>query len=449
MIDLPFAVRQALGLLQAAGYEAFLVGGAVRDSLRGKDAAKDWDITTSALPEQTKAVFAGFRLIETGLQHGTVTVLVEGEPLEITTYRVDGTYTDHRRPDSVTFTRSLREDLARRDFTINALAYHPDVGVVDYFGGRQDLADGIVRCVGEPERRFEEDALRILRALRFASVHGMTVEPQTAAAVHRCRHLLERVAAERVQSELTKLLAGPGAREILLEFADVLAVVIPELAPTFGFAQCNAHHDKDVWAHTAAVVQAAPPQPVVRWAALLHDIGKPGSFTVDEAGVGHFYGHPQRSAQLADAILRRLKFDTASREQIVTLVQAHDQPILPERRCLKRLLNRLGGAEPLRRLLALHRADTLGQSALSQPRLQQYEQAEQLLDELLQQALCVNLSDLAVNGRDLLALGLRGRQIGAALEAALQAVIEEQLPNERQPLLEFIRAGEWCNTGAQ
>ena len=249
MMTLPEQVHMALDRLEAAGWEAFVVGGAVRDALRGC-AAGDWDITTNAEPEQVERVFSGERLIETGLRHGTVTVLLDGLPLEITTYRVDGGYSDHRRPDSVTFTRSLRDDLLRRDFTMNALAYNPQTGLVDICGGAEDLAHGIVRCVGEPERRFREDGLRILRALRFASVLGFTIEPETAAAIHRCAELLRYLAAERVLSELTKLLCGQNAGAVLREFSDVLAVPIPELRPMFGFAQHNPHHDRDVWQHT-------------------------------------------------------------------------------------------------------------------------------------------------------------------------------------------------------
>ena len=243
MLTLPSQVHTALDRLTAAGWEAYVVGGAVRDALRGC-AAGDWDITTNAEPAQVERVFAGERLIETGLRHGTVTVLLDGLPLEITTYRVDGDYTDHRRPDAVRFTRSLREDLLRRDFTMNALAYHPRTGLVDVCGGAEDIARGVVRCVGEPDRRFQEDGLRILRALRFSSVLGFQIAPETAAAIHRNRALLQYLAAERVRSELTKLLCGQNVDAVLREFSDVLAVPIPELRPMFGFEQHNPHHDR-------------------------------------------------------------------------------------------------------------------------------------------------------------------------------------------------------------
>lgn len=227
MMKLPPQVNTAFEMLEAAGYEAYLVGGAVRDYVRDNSPAKDWDITTNALPEQVEEIFTGYHLIETGLKHGTVTVVIDQEPLEITTYRVDGDYSDHRHPDSVSFTRSLKDDLERRDFTMNALAYNPRTGVVDFVGGKADIAGDLVRCVGDPDRRFQEDGLRMLRALRFASVYGMTIEAATAAAIHRNKHLLKGIAAERILVELTKMLCAQGAAGVLRDFADVLAVPIP------------------------------------------------------------------------------------------------------------------------------------------------------------------------------------------------------------------------------
>ena len=295
MMKLPPQVNTAFALLDAAGYEAFLVGGAVRDYVRSCSPAKDWDITTNALPEQVEEAFAGYRLIETGLKHGTVTVVIDHEPLEITTYRIDGDYTDHRHPDSVSFTRNLKDDLERRDFTMNALAYNPKTGIVDLVGGQEDIENGLIRCVGDPDRRFQEDGLRMLRALRFASVFEMQIEEQTAAAIHRNKELLKGIAAERIQVEVTRLLCGKGVADVLRSFADVLAIPIPELSPMFGFDQHNPHHDKDIWNHTIVVVTSIRPEPILRWAALLHDIGKPSCFTIAEDGVGHFFGHAEKS----------------------------------------------------------------------------------------------------------------------------------------------------------
>ena len=436
MMNLPEQVRRALARLEAAGHEAFVVGGAVRDYVRGADTGTDWDITTSALPEETETIFSGYRVIEAGMKHGTVTVLLDGEPLEITTYRVDGGYSDHRHPDEVRFTRSLREDLRRRDFTMNAMAYSPRTGVVDPFGGQADLAAGVVRCVGEPDRRFQEDALRILRALRFASALGMGIHPDTARAARDNRGLLTSVAAERVRVELTKLLCGADAERVLLEFPDILSVPLPEIGAMVCFDQHNPHHDRDVWAHTAAVTAAIPAQPVLRWAALLHDVGKPPCFSLAEDGVGHFYGHAAESARMADGILRRLRFNTDSREEIVRLIRYHDLPIQPERRPVKRLMNKLG-PDTVRRLIELHKADTRGQSAICAGRIAEYDAVAAVLDEILNEKECFSLRDLAVNGTDMMALGLAGRDIGRALNACLTAVMEEKLPNERAALLEY------------
>ena len=436
MINLPEQVRRALARLEAAGHEAFVVGGAVRDCVRGAGTGTDWDITTSALPEATETIFSGYRVIEAGMKHGTVTVLLDGEPLEITTYRVDGGYSDHRHPDEVRFTRSLREDLRRRDFTMNAMAYSPRTGVVDPFGGQADLAAGVVRCVGEPDRRFQEDALRILRALRFASALGMGIHPDTARAARDNRGLLTSVAVERVRVELTKLLCGADAERVLLEFPDILSVPLPEIGAMVCFDQHNPHHDRDVWAHTAAVTAAIPAQPVLRWAALLHDVGKPPCFSLAEDGVGHFYGHAAESARMADGILRRLRFDTDSREEIVRLIRYHDLPIQPERRPVKRLMNKLG-PDTVRRLIELHKADTRGQSAICAGRIAEYDAVAAVLDEILNEKECFSFKDLAVNGTDMMALGLAGRDIGRTLNACLTAVMEEKLPNERAALLEY------------
>ncbi len=438
MMNLPPQVNTALERLEGAGYEAFLVGGAVRDYVRDGSPAKDWDITTNALPEQVKQVFSDYHLIETGLKHGTVTVMIDHEPLEITTYRIDGDYIDHRHPDAVRFTRSLQEDMERRDFTMNALAYNPRLGVVDLVGGKADIEDGIIRCVGQPDRRFQEDGLRILRGLRFASVYGMRMEADTAAAIHRNKDLLQNIAAERIQAELTKLLCGKGAGAILRDYADVIAVSIPELAPMFGFEQRNPHHDKDVWEHTIAVVDSIQPQAVLRWAALLHDAGKPQCFAMGDDGHGHFYGHAAQSTAIADAVLSRLRFDNASRERIVRLVRYHDMPITADRKRIKRLMSK-HGEEAARQLIALHRADACGQSALCAPRLAMFDEAADLIDELVAEEACFSLKDLSIKGEDVMALGFRGKDVGNALQACLDAVMDEQIHNDRDELLAFLK----------
>lgn len=434
---LPQQVKTALTRINQAGFEAYVVGGAVRDGVRGT-LAGDWDITTSALPEQVERIFSRCRLIETGIKHGTVTVLVDEMPLEITTYRQDGAYTDHRRPDSVSFSTSLREDLARRDFTINAMAYHPDEGLIDPFGGQADLRRGIIRCVGQPKRRFSEDALRILRALRFASCLDMALEEETARAALVCADDLHQIAAERVQIELTKLLCGRAAERVLREAAPIVGAVLPEILPCVGFSQHTKYHNRDVWAHCLAAMQAAPADPVVRWAALLHDIAKPACFTMGEDGVGHFYGHAEKSAEAAEVILTRLRFDAVRKAQIVTLVRYHDLPVSDQQKPLKRALGRFT-EQTLRQLLAIHRADTLAHAPCCYDRLAECDQAEAALDALLRQKPCFTVKDLAVNGHDMMALGLRGRAVGAALRACLEAVIDEAVMNEREALLAFIQ----------
>lgn len=439
MMKLPPQVNTVFLLLDAAGYEAFLVGGAVRDYVRDGSPAKDWDITTNALPEQVEAVFSDYHLIETGLKHGTVTVVIDHEPIEITTYRIDGDYSDHRHPDSVSFTRSLKDDLERRDFTMNALAYSPKDGVVDLVGGKADIENGIVRCVGDSDRRFQEDGLRMLRALRLASVYGMNIDEATASAIHRNKSLLRDIAAERIQSELTKMLCGPGVAAILKEFADVIAVAIPEIRPMFGFEQRNPHHNKDIWNHTILVVDNITPAPVLRWAALLHDIGKPSCFSIGADGVGHFFGHAETSTTFAEVILSRLRFDNTGRERILRLIRYHDMPITADRKLIKRLLSK-HGEEAARQLIELHRADTLGLSESYHSRVDIFEEANAVMDELLREdSSCFTLRDLAINGNDVMAMGFKGKQIGLALQSCLDAVLEERIPNERGPLLSYAQ----------
>ena len=438
MMILPSQVNTAILMLCAAGYEAFLVGGAVRDYVRDNSPAKDWDITTNALPNQVKAVFSEYHLIETGLKHGTVTVMIDHEPIEITTYRIDGDYSDHRHPDSVRFTRSLKEDLERRDFTMNALAYSPQNGIVDLVGGRRDIADDIVRCVGDPDRRFQEDGLRILRALRFASVYGMTIEDATASAIHRNKELLKGIAAERTQIELTKMLCGKGVAKVLEEFADVIAVPIPEILPMFHFEQHNPHHDRDVWERTIAVIDSIAPKPVLRWAALLHDIGKPQCFSIGEDGIGHFFGHAEKSMAMAGEILDRMRFDNAGKDRIIRLVRYHDMPITADRKLIKRLLSK-HGEEVARWLIELHKADTLGQSAICRPRLKTFDAANAMIDELLQEENCFSLRDLAVNGNDMMKIGYKGKMVGSVLQSCLDAVLDERVPNDHALLLTFAQ----------
>ncbi|MBO4418808.1 MAG: HD domain-containing protein [Oscillospiraceae bacterium] len=460
---------EALERLRAAGFPAFLVGGCVRDSLLGRTPG-DWDITTAALPEQVEAVFAGERIIETGLKHGTVTLLLGGLPLEITTFRTETGYSDHRHPDAVAFTPSLTEDLARRDFTVNAMAWTPEgEGVVDPFGGQADLEKKVIRCVGDPEQRFREDALRILRALRFASQLDFVIDPATAAADYALRDSLELVSRERIAVELTKLLCGPAARRIITEYWEILAVPLPELAPMAGLDQRSKYHCFDVLEHSAAAVEAVSPEPVLRWTALLHDVGKPACFTVDEAGRGHFYGHAKFSGPMAREILTRLRFDHDTVNRVSTLVELHDYPIDPpvemqnagagdglgsesagaangrppqadalrraEERAIRKLIGKLG-EEDVFRLLALKRADSLAHHPDCWGRVEACNRLEALAREILAQPPCFTVKDLQIDGNDLIALGYpKGPAIGQALNALLEAVLSGELPNRREELL--------------
>lgn len=435
-MTIPADVRAVLAALETAGYEAWCVGGCVRDLLLG-EVPEDWDVTTSAPPEATLALFAP-HAIPTGLRHGTVTVVTEARRVEATTFRLDGDYSDHRRPDGVIFTRSLEEDLRRRDFTVNAMALSGTGELRDLFDGRRDLEARAIRCVGEPDRRFGEDALRIMRGLRFAAALDFAVEAATADSLRRNRDLLKEIAPERLRVELEKLLAGKAAGRVLREFPEVLGVFLPELLPMIGFDQRNPHHCYDVWEHTVHAVEAAPRDGVLRLAMLLHDLGKPSCFTLDENGVGHFYGHPAVSRKLAADILGRLKFDNHRKETILTLVEHHDRPLPQTEKGVRRFLREFG-EENARLLLEVQRADALATARGERgEKLKAIGHTEELLEEELREASCFSLRQLAVNGRDLTALGLSGPEIGRCLAALLDDVVEGRLPNHRKDLLDAV-----------
>ena len=437
-MPLPAGVSRALSMLEDAGYEAFIVGGCVRDALRGIT-PKDYDITTSALPEETKSVFRDYRVIETGIQHGTVTVMMDGMPLEITTYRTEGTYSDNRHPDSVSFTTSLREDVARRDFTMNAIAYSPVRGLIDHFGGAEDIRGGIIRCVGDPDTRFREDALRMMRGIRFASALGFAIEEKTAAAIRENKERISAVSAERIRVELTKLLCGANVKNVLMDWWDVLGVVIPEILPMHGFDQRTPYHIYDVWEHTAVAVSETPPVTHLRLSALLHDIGKPPSFFTDEKGVGHFYGHPAVSEKMAEEILARLKYDNVTRRRVVTLVREHDRIIEPTETAVKRALFRLT-PEVFFNLLIIKRADNLAQSPNYRDRLATYDRIESMAQDILERNECISVATLAVNGGDLIAIGMKpGKEIGELLSLLLEQVIRGDLANDRDELLTYVK----------
>lgn len=433
-IILPEYATYVIEKLEQYGFEAYVVGGCVRDSLLGIT-PKDWDVCTNATPQEVLRVFRKNPVIKTGLKHGTVTVMVNHEPVEVTTFRIDGEYTDNRHPDSVVFVSRVEEDLARRDFTINAMAYNPTRGLVDAFGGQEDLANGRIRCVGEPDERFNEDGLRIMRALRFASRFDFGIESETAFSIRRNRHLLENVSVERIYKELKGILTGKGALSMLLAFPDVMAVIMPELAPTFGFEQNTPYHKYDVWTHTAHAVQAAPAQEVLRLAMLLHDIGKPASFSLGEDGIAHFYGHPELSAEMTHNILTRLKSDNATLNRVVTLVREHDNDFPASRAGMRRFIGRLG-EEVVQQLFDIKRADWAAQSDYKlQEKKTTLCKAALLIDELMDEEHAFTIKDLHINGRDLMAMGVpAGPDVGRILKTLLDEVQEDRLPNAPEPL---------------
>lgn len=439
MWKLPAGAEFVLRRLHDAGYQAYVVGGCVRDTLLGKT-PKDWDVCTNALPQEMQRVFADCHVIETGLQHGTLTVMYHHEPFEVTTFRVDGEYTDHRHPDEVIFVADVRDDLSRRDFTVNAMAWSPETGVMDAFGGQEDLERKLIRCVGDPEKRFGEDALRIMRALRFASVYGFAIDPETDAAIHALKHTLKDVAAERIRVELVKLLCGDGAGVILRAYRDVIFTLFPQLAPMDGFDQRTPYHAFDVWEHTVRAVEMVPAVETLRLAMLLHDCGKIAAFSVDDQGEGHAYGHEEQSVRIAEKVLADLRMDNATRDRVLLLIVSHGWPVTPERRLLKRRLNQLG-EEALRQLIEVKRADALA-TGTKDPAAVESHRAETLsaLDALLAEKPCVTLREMAVNGRDMMALGAKGRTVGEALQWLLEQVLDDALPNERDALLAAAQA---------
>lgn len=433
-LEIPPHALAVLERLDAHGYEAYVVGGCVRDTLMGRQ-PKDWDICTQASPQEVLKVFRRFHVVKTGLQHGTVTVMVNRQPVEVTTYRSDGPYSDNRHPDAVTFVSRVEEDLSRRDFTINAMAYHPRCGLVDAFGGQEDLSAGVIRCVGEPDARFQEDGLRMLRALRFASRYRFVMERETSYAIHRNRHLLENISAERIFAELKGILIGAGVWDMMLAFPDVFVTIIPEFAPAIGFQQHNPHHCYDVWTHTAHAVQAAPADVLLRLALLLHDIAKPTCFTQDEQGRGHFYGHQQRGAEMSRDILLRLKSDKATLQTVVELVREHDNAFPTTRAGMRRLVGRLG-EENVRRLFQVKRADQAAQSPYRQEEKNHVlRQAAELLEEVLDGTRAFTVKDLNISGGELLSMGMKpGPALGKLLAALLEEVQEERLENGPQAL---------------
>ena len=439
-LSVPPDATAVISLLEAAGYESWIVGGFVRDALIGLP-SRDIDVATAAPWERARDLFElhGFRVVETGCAHGTITVVQGARSYEVTSFRIDGPSDDRRHPNSVTPAPSIEADLARRDFTVNALAYHPTRGICDPFGGIVDIERGIIRCVGEPELRFNEDALRMLRACRFAAQLGFTIDSDTLKAMLQNKRHLACVSAERVAHELSLLLCGSFATDALLATAEVIAVAVPEIVATRGFDQRTPYHLFDVFEHTARVVGGAPAEATIRWAALCHDLGKPATFFTDDDGIGHFYGHAVVSAQITAGIMHRLRMPRRFSEKVITLVRHHDDEIAATHRAVKRAIRLLGGSTELfRALCKLQKADSLAHAPEHQSGAAHAELIERILDEIIATQAAFSLKDLAINGADLMDAGIEeGPAVGAALAQALEAVIDECIPNERSALISF------------
>lgn len=436
MMELPREVRGCLDALEGAGFAAYAVGGCVRDACLGLQ-PHDFDLCTAALPSQIRQVFGDRKLVLAGEKHGTVGVVTGGGVVEITTFRTEGEYLDNRHPAWVAFVPEVEQDLARRDYTVNAMAWSPVRGLADPFGGREDLEKKILRAVGDPEQRFREDSLRILRGIRFAVRYGLDVEAETEKAMGLCAGLMDNLARERVFEELSRLLPMVAAAD-LMRFAPILAAVIPELGPMIGFDQHSPHHAYDLFTHVAHVTAGVPRDLTLRWAALLHDIGKVPTFTRDQNGRGHFYGHAGVGAEMADRVLMNLKAPTALRTQAVLLIEKHMTRLDPDKKALRRRLSQLG-PETVRQLLELQQADMGSKGTGNREEMEQFCQIRALLDEIQMEDACLSIKDLAVNGRDLMALGYQGKAVGSQLRRLLELVLEEQLPNEKEALLDFSR----------
>ncbi len=431
----------ALKILEAENQLAYLAGGCVRDLMMGK-MPHDWDIATSAEPEKIINIFEakGYKTIPTGIAHGTVTVLINKEPIEITTFRSESAYSDHRHPDKVEFVKTPEADVMRRDFTMNGLLYNPKTGILDFVGGINDINSGIIRAIGDPDERFSEDALRIMRAMRFSSCLGFEIEKNTSDSMLKKRNLLGEISPERKRDELNKLIVGKNVQNILRDYQKIIETLVPETAEMAGFDQNNPHHCYDVWMHTIVAVAKSSAQLVLRLTMLLHDIGKPVCHTLDSSGVSHFYTHPEISAKIAEQILTYLRYPTDIKEQILTLIKFHDFRFSAEPQPIKKLLCKIG-EENFRLLLKVKRADIAAQSSYyKKEKLELLDVSEKILDQIVAEHQCFSMKDLDINGSDLLKLGIpQGKEIGRILDTLLNMVINEEIPNEKKLLQEAAK----------
>lgn len=435
-IKIPAEVTQIIDILESAGYEAYCVGGAVRDSVMGITPG-DWDITTSAKPYETQELFKDFKTVDTGLKHGTLTVIINHKPFEITTFRIDGEYGDNRHPESVKFTPDLKDDLARRDFTVNALAYNKRTGIVDLYGGQDDIYNSIVKTVGNPDKRFNEDGLRIMRALRFSAVLGFEIEKETAVSIHKNKDLLKNISVERISAELTKLVCGKNAFNVLMEYSDVLSVFIPEIAPAVNFKQYGEKHAYDVWEHICHTVDTIPQEKTLRLTMFLHDLGKVPTHALNEKGNSTFKNHAGVGGEMAKDILTRLKFDKKTVNRVSFLVGNHDfEPPVSKIELKHHLKNKT--PEDIKTLLTIKKSDRGALSEKYRDISAGTTQTLKWLREIEENNECCTLKDLAVTGSDLLKQGFSGEEIGKRLDTLLDAVIEGKVENAKSHLLTYL-----------
>ena len=439
-IHIPDQVEEILYTLNKANYEAYIVGGCVRDALMGKT-PNDWDITTSATPELVKEVFP--KTYDTGLKHGTVTVRIEDVYHEVTTYRTEGKYEDYRRPSTVEFVSDIKLDLGRRDFTINAIAYHPKEGYIDPYNGMVDIKKSLIQSVGDARERFTEDALRILRGVRFSAQLGFTIEEQTLAAMETCAGLLDHISQERIRDEMMKILMSDRPNKLIdMHYGGLLDYVLPELSWCFNTPQNHPHHIYNVGLHTIKAVEETPQDEVTRLAMLLHDIAKPATHTTDDEGIDHFNGHVPKGVEMSKRILRRLRFDNETIRQVTSLVKYHDFHIEEAftKENIKEVLCEIG-PDLFEKLLTIQEADARAQNPDKlAPKLQNLETGKLILMDIIKNKECYALKDLAISGRDLAKLGIKeGREIGHLLQLALDIVIKDPMLNEKEALLDKIQ----------
>ena len=433
--DFPAPVLDALNKLKEHNIDGYVVGGAVRDIIMGKTPS-DYDITTSSSPEQNLKIFSDYKTFETGIRYGTITVIIENLPIEITTFRTDGEYKNNRKPEDVKFSENIEEDLSRRDFTINALAYSPSKGLVDLYDGRCDIEKKVIRAIGNPNERFKEDALRILRALRFSSRLGFEIEEKTKKAIFENKNLLKNIAKERLREEFNGILMGKHAIKVLSDFRDIIAVFIPEISPCFDFDQKSKYHINDVYTHILKALENAPDDLTVRLSVYFHDIAKPHAYTTDKYGFRHYKEHPDMGAEIARSILKNLKYDNKTIKDVTTLIKYHDTIISPDKKDVKRFLH-LIGKELLDKLFAVKFSDCKGKPNNGGQRYEDAKNAESIMKEILMSGECFSLKMLNLNGDDLIQKKIPPHFIGEILNSCLNEVIQENIPNEKSALLKY------------